>query len=324
MAPSYFITSASGHIGQRLVPLLLSHPSKPTLVLPTTDAARLKSTLLSEVDTSRVHVLEGNIQDPTFVDAALKEHNVTGVFLCLTGDNELFTTFNIFDSLRRSGTVKHLVYLSAAGDCSLEAQQKGLLKDIYSAHIAVKFLIEAKIKHGLLSRDQDGGMSWTILGPTLFFDNDLRCQREMLEDGVFGWPLGSKGVSRVSESDIALAAANALVDDGKQWGGKKILVGTLQTYTNQDVARLWSNALGKEIKFHLSDRSGLDGFEQRLRKQVGPAWGRDLTLMFETFEEHPFGFSEAEYKDQVALLGKEAESYEEWVEATGKKWLKQK
>lgn len=320
MAPSYLITSASGHIGQRLVPLLLSHPSKPTLILPTSNAARLTSSLPTDADTSRVHVLEGSIQDPVFIDAALKNHNVTSVFLCVTGSDELFTTFNLLDSLRRSGTVKHLVYLSALSDFSLEAQQSGALTEIYSAHVAVKFIVEAKITHGLLPRHQEGGFSWTILGPSLFFDNDLRSKDEMLQEGKFTEPLGSKGVSRVSERDIALAAANALEDDGKQWGSKKIMIGSLKTYTNEDVGRLWSQALGKEIKPMLSNSAALDSYEQRFTETAGPAWGRDIRLMYEIFEGTPFGMTENQYKEQVALLGKEAESYEEFVKATGKSW----
>lgn len=320
MAPSYLITAANGHIGTRLIPLLLSHPSQPTLVLPTTDAARLTSSLPADVDKSKVHVLEGSVQDPVFVDAALKNHQVTAVFFCLTGSDELFTTFNFLDCMRRSGTVKHLVYVSAAGDFSLEAQQNGLLKDIYSAHMAVKFIVEAKILHGMLPRDQEGGLSWTILGPTLFFGNDLRSQHEMLQEGFFDEPLGSKGVSRVSEDDIALAAVKALEDDGKQWGGKKIMIGSLQTYTIQRTVQLWSQALGKELRPTLSDKASLDVFEQRFMKKAGPAWGRDVRLMYEVFEAMPFGMTEEQYKEQVEFLGKEADSYEKFVESTCKQW----
>ncbi|KAK7192393.1 hypothetical protein DPSP01_004977 [Paraphaeosphaeria sporulosa] len=320
MAPSYLITAANGHIGMRLIPLLLAHPSQPTLVLPTSNSARLTSSMPANVDRSRVHILEGSVQDPMFVEAAIKDHNVTAVFLCLTGPDELFTTFNFLDCIRRSGTVKHLVYVSAASDLSLEAQQSGLLKDIYCAHVAVKFIVEAKIMHGLLPREQNGGLSWTILGPTLFFSNDLSVQREMLEEGLFDEPLGSKGVSRVSEKDVALAAVKALEDDGKQWGGKKIMIGSLQTYTNQDTARLWSQALGRDISPTLSDKASLDEWEPRFAKKVGHAWGRDVRLMYEIFEEMPFGMTEEQYKEQVVLLGKEADSYEEFVETTSREW----
>ena len=323
-APSYLITSASGNIGRRLVPLLLSHPSKPTLVLPTSNAERLTSSLPSDTDKSRVHILEGSVQDPIFVDAALKDHHVTGVFLCLTGTDELFTTFNFLDSIKRSGTVKHLVYLSATGDYSLDAQQNGLLTHVTCAHVAVKFIIEAKLKHGLLSRDQKGGFSWTILGPSLFFDNDRLEQHRLLQGEPFGQPLGSKGSSRVSEDDIALAVVKSFEDDGKQWGGKKIMIGSLQRYTNKDVARLYSQALGKDIKTTPSDLASLDAAEKIFTTIRGPAWGRDLRLMYELIEEAgPFVMTEEQYQEQIDLLGKEPESYEKYVEATAKRWTEQ-
>jgi nucleoside-diphosphate-sugar epimerase len=272
------------------------------------------------LDKSRVHILEGSIQDPTFIDSALQAHSVTAVFLCITGSDELFTTFNILSSLHRSTTVKHLVYISAAGDYSLSDSTSNSLKELYSAHMAVKIIVEAKITHGLLPRDQDGGMSWTILAPTLFFGNDLESRQSMRQHGIFDAPLGSKGVSRVSEDDIALAAANALQDDGKQWGGKKVFIGSRQLYTNQDHAQLWGQALGKDIKAVVSDKAGLDEYERESRKTRGPAWGRDLTLMFEFFEKLPFGMTEEQYGEQVKLLGREAASYEEFVERTAKEW----
>lgn len=324
MAPTYLITAASGHIGQRLVPLLLSQPSKPSLVLPTANPERLNSLLPSDVDRTRVHILDGSVQDPAFIDSALKDHKVTGVFLCLTGSDELFTTFNLLDCLRRSGTVKHVVYLSATFDFSLEAMQNGILKHINCAHVAVKFLVEAKLTHGLLPRHQEGGFSWTILGPTLFFDNDLRSKHAILKEGVFDAPVGSKGVSRVSEDDIALAAVKTLEDDGQQWGGKRIMIGSRRTYTAEEIAQLWSHALGRKIKHTPSDQESLDAFEQQHSKHVGPAWGRDLKLMYEGFEDiGPFGMTNEEYKEQLVLLGKEPESYEKYVERTAKQWLGQ-
>lgn len=147
-SPCYFITAASGHIGQRLVPLLLDHPTKPKLVLPTTNAERLKCQLPPNHDSSRVAIIEGNIQDPEFVQNTLVKHKVTGVFLCLTGDNELFITMNFFDAVKKADTVKHLVYLSACGDFTLEAIQGGMLRHASFGHGSVKFLTEAALKYG--------------------------------------------------------------------------------------------------------------------------------------------------------------------------------
>lgn len=248
---------------------------------------------------------------------------MTGVFLCLTGDNELFTTFNFLDAIKQAGCVKHLVYLSACGDFGLSAIENGTLQNVDAAHVAVKFLVEAKLRYGILPREEDGGFSYTIIGPTLFYDNDLRSKEGMLEKGYFDEPLGTKGVSRVDPEDIALGVSKAFEDDGKKWASKKVMIGSLKTYTNQEVADLWSKALGKEIKPCLSDETGMHKFETEFSGKIGPAWARDLQLMYKCFDRTPFGMTERDYQDQVELLGKEPNRYEKFVEETGKVWRAQ-
>ncbi|KAF2730967.1 NAD(P)-binding protein [Polyplosphaeria fusca] len=319
-SPTYLLTAATGNIGKRLVPLLLGQPSKPTLILPTSNAARLSSQLPATVDKARVHIVEGSIKDPNLIEGLLKKHHVTGVFLCLTGDDELFTTFNLLDAIRQSGCVKHLVYVSACGNYDLDGIQQGALRGMWAGHVTVKFLIEAKLKYGLLPRDQEGGFSYSIVGPTLFFDNDLRSQHAMVSGGFFNEPVGSKGVSRVDSEDIALACAKLLEDDGKQYAGKKIMIGSLKTYTMEETAQLWSQALGKDIKPSFSDAEGLKSYEDRASPFTGAAWARDLRSMFEMFERNEFGMSKEEYQEQVELLGKEASSYDQFVEDTGRLW----
>jgi uncharacterized protein YbjT (DUF2867 family) len=318
--PVYMVTAAAGKIGKRLVSRLLSLPSKPHVVLPTSDAAKLQSSLPEALDMTRIQIVEGNIKDPRFVETTLKDNKVTGVSLALTGDDELFTTTNILDAIQRSRSVKHLVYISACEDYSIDAIRRGSLQGQSAAHVLVKYLAEAKIRHGLPPREAPGGLSWTILGPSLFFYNDYMIKEQILEHGVFGVPLGDKGVSRADPEDIALAAANSLADDGHLWGGKKVMIGSLKTYTANDTAQLWSQALGKGIKPALSDQASFDSLEDDFGQVVGPAWGRDLRLMYETFAERGFAMNETEYREQLELLGKEPESYEKFVELAAKEW----
>ena len=319
-APTYLLTAATGNIGKRLVPLLLSLPSRPHVILPTSNAARLQSSLDDSLDKSRIHVVEGNIKDPNFVETTLKEHNVTGVSLTLTGDDELFTTTNFLDAIQRSGTVKHVVYISACEDYSIDAIKNGSLQGQSAAHVLVKYLVEAKLRHGLPLRQDQGGFSWTILGPSLFFDNDFMMKQQILEHGILAVPIGDKGVSRVDPGDIALSAAKALEDDGERWGGKKVMIGSLKTYTSHEIADLWSEALGKDIKPTLCNKEGLDKLEHAFGQVAGPAWGRDLRLMYETFGARGFKMTEDNYKEQLELLGKEPESYESFVRSAAAQW----
>ncbi len=318
--PTYLLTAASGKIGKHLVPTILSLPSKPHVVLPTSNAAGLKASLPGSLDKTRIHVVEGNIKDPRFVESTLRKHNVTGVSLTLTGEDELFTATKFIDAIQRSETVKHVVYISACEDYGIDAIKKGSLQGQSAALILVKYIIEAKIRHGIPPRGSSGGFTWTVLGPSLFVDNDWMTKESIINRGVFDVPMGEKGVSRVDTSDIALAITNALDDDGQRWGGKKVYVGELKTYTAQETAQSWSEALGKEIKPTLSDKAGLEGLEHGFGQIAGPAWGRDMRLMYETFAERGFSMTKIQYEEQVALLGRQPNSYRSHVLSLAEQW----
>lgn len=298
------ITAPGGNIGTELVPQLLSDNMK--LVLPTSNASRLQSKIESN---SNITVEEGNIKDPLWIQSLLQTHNVDVVFLCLTGSDELFTTCNFFDAMQRAGTVKQLVYLSACGDFVSTEGIKLLMRLPPAAHVLVKNTIELKIAYG------DLPWKTTVIGPALFFSNDLRSKQTMLQEGLFNEPTGAQGCSRVSTSDIALAIHNVILDPSK-WAGKKINVGSKQLYTARELTKLWSDAIGKEVR----PCEDLDAFEQAFTKVAGVEWGRDLRLMYEMFTHVPFGMTEEEYKTQVECLGKEPEDYEAWVKKVGESW----
>jgi nucleoside-diphosphate-sugar epimerase len=217
--PTVFITAASGRIGSKLIPLLVSEGSS-RLILPTTNAARLTSSLPKS---DLITVVEGSIQDPQWVEAQLRANNVDTVFLCLTGTDELFTTMNIFSALQRTPSMKHVVYLSACGNFTAGFQT---LRGWKAAHGIVKALVEAALQE--LSTEM--GFTYTILGPTLFFDNDLRQKGAILNGGIYPEPLGMKGASRVSTDDIAEAVKIAVFDQGGKWNGKKIMLGSRKRY----------------------------------------------------------------------------------------------
>jgi uncharacterized protein YbjT (DUF2867 family) len=188
--------------------------------------------------------------------------------------------------------------------------------------VQVKSTLEQKLAYS------DYPWKTTILGPTLFYDNDIRSKDSMLKEGLFDEPLGEKGVARVSPSDIALAVANAIAEPDV-WAGKKIMLGSKHRYTGKEVAALWSKAIGREVKMLGSDRTSLDRFEENLDKVLGASapgsemagWPRDLRLMYEAFATVGFGMCEEEYDVQVKLLGKVPEDYEPWVAETGERWL---
>jgi uncharacterized protein YbjT (DUF2867 family) len=301
------ITAPGGNIGTELIPKLLTNRNYH-LILPTSNAARLQSKLPS---TNNISIEEGSIQDPNWIESLLRTHNIDIVFLCLTGTDELLTSLNFFNAMERAGTVKYLLYLSACGDMASPEGVEFIMKANSSEHVIVKTTLEQKLRYS--------GYLWqtTVLGPTLFFSNDLRSKKHMLEEGVFDEPVGDKGVSRVATEDIALAAYN-LIATFPKYAGRKIQIGSLKKFTGAEIAKLWSDATGREVRMAVVG----DEFEREFTKKIGgnAAWGRDLRLMYETFAGHEFGMSEEEYKLLVEVLGKEAEDYEGWVRKVGASW----
>jgi uncharacterized protein YbjT (DUF2867 family) len=313
--PTILITAAGGNIGSILVPKLAQEQVQ--LVLPTSDAPRLEKHLSSA---SNVAIEEGSIKDPQWVEAVLRKHQVDTVFLCLTSHDELIIALNFLDAMKRTGNVKHLVYVSACGDFVSDAGLKYLMQTQSAMHVVVKATIEQKLKYG--------NFPWTttVLGPTLFFSNDLRSKDSMLNDNFLDEPLGKAGVSRISLPDIALAAHNTLLNPTK-WVGKKIMLGSLRRYTGTETAALWSKALGRDIGIEHEAEHYEAAYPLWKREAFGldevmsKAWERDLRLMYEAFGEHGFGMSEEEYRLQVEVLGKEPDDYSQWVQETGSQWV---
>jgi nucleoside-diphosphate-sugar epimerase len=309
------ITAAGGNIGYALVPKLLQYDFK--LVLPTSDAARLQSKLTATTSSDRVTIESGSIKNAQWVQSILSKHAVDVVFMCLTGNDEHFTTLNFLDAMQRAGHVKQLIYLSACGDFVSAKGVEETMRAHNAAHVLVKNIIEQKLIYG--------AFLWktTRLGPLLFVSNDLRSKNSMLKDGLFDEPLGEVGVGRVFESDIALAACNAILSPDR-WTGKKVNIGSLRRYKGSEVAEMWSHAIGRTVRMCGSDDDSLLTLEDRVEAHIGQGdssgWGRDLRLMYEAFSRVGFGMTHDQYELQIELLGKEPEDYAKWVEETGKSW----
>ncbi len=105
---------------------------------------------------------------------------------------------------------------------------------VLPGHVLVKTAVEQMLRGCPVWNDEGGGgggRTFTILGPTLFFGNDLRGKGGMMgPGGVYGEPVGTKGVSRVDVKDIALAVVK-VAEEPERWSGRKIMIGSKQLYT---------------------------------------------------------------------------------------------
>lgn len=78
---------------------------------------------------------------------------------------------------------------------------------------------------------RERNFTYTIIGPSLFFENDEKVKEPLLFARKWVEPLGEIGASRVAVKDVAYAVEVAILDRGKKWAGKHINIGTLKKYT---------------------------------------------------------------------------------------------
>lgn len=313
---SILITSASGNIGRELIPLLLATTKDTTLVLPTSSSSRLSASLPKGTDTARLAIVEGAIADPVWLESTCKTHAVDSVFLNLGGQDELFTTLGALDAFARAG-VKHVVYLSCAGEFTSPEGVAGMLRDYGSASVVVKVAVEQRLWYGGYP------FKWTVVGPTLFFENDVRTKEVLLKEGFMPEPLGERGVSRVSCGDVARVVAKSVEDGGEKLALRKVNVGSLRRYTGREIEELWSKSLGREVRMGKGDEEGLRAYEESwahiIPGTAGRSVGRDLNMMCRGWVKNGYGPSEDEYRLLRAVLGKETDDYGEWVAQMGRK-----
>lgn len=117
------------------------------------------------------------------------------MFLNLTGVDELFKMCNFLSAVIRSQCVKHLNYLSARGDLMTGAIFHERFGGLVPGHVLVKTVVEQMLRGSKVWNEKEGGRTFTILGPTLFFSNDLRGKQSMMgPGGIYGEPIGTRGL----------------------------------------------------------------------------------------------------------------------------------
>ena len=111
-------------------------------------------------------------------------------------------------------------------------------------------------------------------------------------------PLGTAGISAVDVRDIAEAAALALTSDAHF--GKTYNLNGPELLSGPKVASIWSNLLGKEIRYTGHD---MDAFEEQMRKKA-PSWSAfDIRMMFQGYLERGFAAEAGDVENAHATIG---------------------
>ena len=205
-------------------------------------------------------------------------------------------------SLAREAGVKGIVYLSVF--------HADLFTDV--PHFTGKYAVERMI--------EDCDLPATILRPNYFMQNDFAMKDAITGHGVYPQPIGGKGVSMVDARDIAEIAAGCLLKRENATAPLPRetieLVGP-DALTGEAVAKIWSELLGREIRYGGDD---LAGFEKQVAAFV-PAWmARDLRLMFAGFHEHGMAAKPEAVARMTELLGRAPRSYRDFAAETANAW----
>ena len=281
---SILITGASGTVGSRLVQRLAASGEEVKALVRTPGKIALPAGVTEVV---------GDMTSAASMRAALAGVRTLFLLNAVTADETTQALMTL--NLAREAGIERIVYLSV------------IHADLYTdvPHFTGKHTVERMIE----SLD----MPVTVLRPAYFMQNDERIQSVVESYGVYPMPIGKAGVSMVDVRDIAdIAAAELLARHrAPQALPRRTLdVAGPETLTGEAAARVWSEALRREIRYGGDD---LDGFEQQMAA-YGPDWlAYDMRLMMAGIQQRGMHAKEADAATLQNILGRPLRSYRELV-----------
>lgn len=284
------VTGSTGHTGRETVRLLAAQGA---------DVRALTRSPAQAGFPDGVTAVQGELADIASMRAALADVSTLFLLAPNTGD-ELQQTMTALNLARDAG-VRGIVYLSV--------YQCDLHPDV--PHFACKVVAERMIRRL--------GLPATLLRPAFFMQNDLR-QKPALDLGLYGHPVGHRGMAFVDTRDIAELAASELLRREASAAPLPLachdVVGP-DNLTAESITATWSAALGRTIAYAGDD---LDAFEALMAQHAPASFAYDLRLMFRGFQEHGSPASAADVAALTDLLGHAPRSYADFVRETVRGW----
>jgi uncharacterized protein YbjT (DUF2867 family) len=287
------VTGSTGVVGNQVLEHLKGGGAEVRALTRTPEKARFPDGITA---------IQGALSDVDSMRLSMK--GVSTLFLLAPSAADELTQVLQTLSVARESRVKGVVYLSVF---------KGA-EYVDVPHFTGKHAIERMIEHC--------DMPATVLRPAYFIQNDVRQKEPLLTHGIYGVPIGGKGISMVDVRDIGEAAARELLR--RERAADPLpretyeLVGP-DALTAQTIVRIWAEALGRPIRYGGDD---LDTLEQRL-KSVAPAWlAYDIRLMMSRYQQDGAVASTAQVEHLSALLGRSPRSYRDFAVATAAAWAK--
>jgi uncharacterized protein YbjT (DUF2867 family) len=278
------VIGATGRVGRHVVEQLVKRDAKVRVL--TRDPAKANFP-------DSVEVAKGDLLDIEALRAAFTGVRTLFLLNAVTGDE--FTQAIITLNIAREAGVERVVYQSV-----FDADGA-----VNVPHFAVKSGAER-----MLARM---GFSATILRPSYFIDNELMIKDVILNHGVYPMPIGSKGVAMVDARDIAEVAAIELIRRDR--APEKLPIETINlvgpdTLTGPDVAKIWSDILGRPIVYGGDDPSG---FEQSMARFM-PKWtAYEMRLMAERYVSDGMIPEAGDVERLTGILGRPLHAYRDFA-----------
>jgi uncharacterized protein YbjT (DUF2867 family) len=287
------VTAGTGTIGSQVLTQLQGKGVDVRALTRSPETAKLPA---------GVTPIRGDLADVDSVRTALT--GVGTLFLLAPNVADELTQAMLTLSVARESGVKGIVYLSVfKGETYADVP-----------HFAGKRTVERMI--------EALGLPATVLRPAYFIQNDLRQKEPLMNHGVYGAPIGSKGISMVDIRDIGEAAAIELLRRHRAAAplGRETyeLVGP-DSLTGESIAAIWSEALHRPVRYGGDD---LVMLEKRLKSML-PSWhALDLRLMFARYQTDGAVATAADVARLTALLGRAPRSYRDIARDASALWTK--
>lgn len=211
------VTGATGNTGRGLVASLRRAGVEVRVLVR--DVAKAKA-----LQAMGAEVVVGDLDKPSTIIPAVE--GVSKIYLLTwNGPTAVQQAENVIKAATHAGNI-HLVRHSMWGPERSRIIQQG-------------YQIEERVKAS--------GLPWTLLKPTFFMQNTMMAAQTISSNGVIYWDMYDGKLGMIDVRDIVDAAFAVLTGSGHE--GKSYILTGPAAISFYDVARSFSNALGKDVKY---------------------------------------------------------------------------
>jgi uncharacterized protein YbjT (DUF2867 family) len=284
---NYLVLGGTGTVGRDVVTGLLQENETVRVLTRSQENAK-------DLPTGATAVI-GDLDDPSTYDQTFE--GTDRLFLLnAVSPTELQQGLAAVNEARRVG-VEHVVYLSV----------HDVEKAPHAPHFAAKIAVERALK--------ESGLTYTILRPNNFYQNDYWFETPIRTHGLYPQPIGTVGLSRVDTRDVARAAVNALTQAGHE-NQTYALVGP-DVLTGPDCAQIYADLLDRDVTYVGDD---LDAWAEQMQSML-PGWMiYDFRLMYATFQEQGLEATRAQLEETRTLLETEPRPFRAFAEEIVAQW----